>query len=308
MKFAKVETSFRDHPKALAAELLGLGLWLCALTYCRDHLTDGFVPEAAMMGFCGGKENKKAVKLLLSAGLIDRAPGGYFLSKYADKNDTKAQVEEAIEASRNRVRNHRMKRGGNGDVTRFTSDLCNANVPPSPSLLSSLSERGEPERGPDPPMVAVAVGPSRNDNVVPEASEPVPLSAEDRYAQAYAEGQRLGGGGAPYPVTTEPWERGAINRFTQTEGWGLGLRGQALIDAITAWSRDYRRAKDDKPQFEKGFAPTKATEWARSMSWKYRPPKPKPRPAPAPEPEERVNIQFALDSITAAIGGGSRRL
>lgn len=312
MKFAKVETSFRDHPKAMMAGAAGIGVWLCALTYCRDHLTDGFIPEPAMMGFLGGKENARAVKNLLSAGLISKTDGGYILNNYAAKNDTKADVEAAIEATRKRVQSHRKKRVCNAlqddDVTRINQDLCNANVPPSPSLLSSLSESGESVRGGPTLVPGIVLGNALNrDGLEPTPENPDPLTAEDRYALAYAQGQ-TDASKAPYPPPVAPWERGAINRFTLTDGWGLGLRGQELLDAIRAWSRDYRRARDEKSQFEKGFAPTKCEEWARGANWKYVPARAKPPPKPKrDEPVQLVDPTFALRSITAAIGGGMRR-
>lgn len=143
----------------------------------------------------------------------------------------------------------------------------------------------------------------------PDGEEPpavVKLKAEERYAIAYAEGQARASK-AEFPVPGEPWERGAIATIIQT--YLPELKGEELLEGIRATSAAYRRARDDHGRFESGFRPKKCLDWCASSGWKYKPPSAPRRAAPKPvETTERVDPQFALDSITAAIGGGARRL
>lgn len=276
MSHAKVETSLRDHPKALAAGPAAMGVWLAGLLYIRDHLTDGFIPREVVPGLFGGGAHVgfRSVRSLVKVGLWVEVEGGYMLAKYAEKNQTKAEVIAAFDAARERMR--RLRSSG---VVRANKRRTNAEVPISTSI--SISSQ-DPE------------------GVQGEAEEPSPETAEGRYAEAYAQGQR-DVSKAPYPAPAEPWERGALARFTQTPGWGRGLRGQELLDAIRAWSRDYRQARDERAQYERGFPPKRCEEWARGAGWRYRPPKANAAPrSPAMPPAEFVDPDEAKPLVSPA--------
>jgi hypothetical protein len=126
----------------------------------------------------------------------------------------------------------------------------------------------------------------------PEASEPEPEpekpTSEQRYAEAYAEGQREAVPGSVYRPPAEPWQRAAINEFTITDGWGKGLRGAELLAAIRQLSRDYRRAmNDDAFHAKQGYPPKLALKWAEGAEWKPRRPRTAPtRPVEARSPPE----------------------
>lgn len=174
--------------------------------------------------------------------------------------------------------------------------------------LCAVPSRAVPNQ-PDPPIGPPPGGEPGDGGTPQPEPEPEPvakLKAEERYAIAYADGQKRASG-AEFPAPSEPWERGAIARIIKT--YLPGLRGEELLEGIRATSAAYRRARDDHGRFESGFRPKKCLDWCASSGWKYRPAKPKPRPQPLrAEPADLVDPKQALASITAAIGGGAGRL
>lgn len=145
------------------------------------------------------------------------------------------------------------------------------------------------------------LSPSPEDASVAEERKP----AMARYAEAYADGQ-VDASGAPFPPPTAKWDHGALARFTQTPGWGMGLRGGELLRAIYAWSRDFRRACDDRPKAHRNFSPEGCEEWARGSGWRHKPPRmPQERrspPEPPSEPIPRVNAAEALQDVEVLFG------
>lgn len=148
----------------------------------------------------------------------------------------------------------------------------------------------------------------------PEESSGERVTSEQRYAEAYAEGQREAVPGSVYRPPEEPWQRGAINTFTVTDGWGKGLRGDELLAAIRQVSRDYRRAMNDDPFHAKqGFPPKLCLKWAEGAEWKPRKPRRAPTlpqdgrgpPKSTTETSEPVSGAQVEDLIRAIGGGGS---
>jgi hypothetical protein len=186
--FAKVDTALRDHPKAVAAGPYAMGVWLAALCYIRDHLTDGFVPREAVPGFFGGgDENLKAVAKLVAQGLFLEAPGGFQLANYAVKNQTKEQVNTAIEGARERMRRVRESRRSSDDV-RANIERTNAFVPPSPSpSLSDLDQDPTRARDHGAELVPVVPGNAVND----DAATPPPWFLDACAAVDLVAGEKL---------------------------------------------------------------------------------------------------------------------
>jgi hypothetical protein len=129
-----------------------MGLWLFAVCYAREQETDGFVPEAIIHAAWGGRSNAKLANRLVAAGLIERVTGGYSVCKYAEKNETKADITARREEQRERQQRSRGERVTTrkpplSRVTPITvtRDNCVTHVAESESESES-----EPEPEPEP--------------------------------------------------------------------------------------------------------------------------------------------------------------
>jgi hypothetical protein len=99
MPWGKIDDRLHGHPKATAAGLDGMGLWVLALSWSSAYGTDGFVPEAKVSGLGG---NAELAQRLVNAGLWDRVPGGYQIHDYLDYNPSAEQVEAQRQANAER--------------------------------------------------------------------------------------------------------------------------------------------------------------------------------------------------------------
>jgi hypothetical protein len=90
----QIDLGIVEHPKMLAVSRENRWAWIELLAYCKRNLTDGFVPEivAARLGILPNELTD-----LTFAGLIDRAPGGWFVHDFLDWNASRAEVESMRE-------------------------------------------------------------------------------------------------------------------------------------------------------------------------------------------------------------------
>lgn len=128
------ERSFIAGPDAM-------GVYAFCVMWTRKEQRDGFVPELVALSAWGGerRENAKRLERLVSCGYLERADGGFRVSKYEEHNDTVADIEVAREAARVRKGKSRVGHtSGHGDVTR-DSRVRHAEVPISISISPSGS-------------------------------------------------------------------------------------------------------------------------------------------------------------------------
>jgi len=148
--WVRLDDHFADHPKMLslgAFAPLALALQVRALCYAARHLTDGFIPEAAITvltdGFgewsieTGGNEFMSVgadaddfdwPALMLKAGLWHRRKGGYAIHDYLIYNPSRAVTLKERESNAKRQKAFRDRNAtNNGPVTGLSQ------VPPSPS-------------------------------------------------------------------------------------------------------------------------------------------------------------------------------
>ena len=124
MIYARIDVVFRDHPKALAAGPIARDLWVWGNLYSRDHQTDGALPRDAVLATAWGagprrKANLKVAAKLVTVGLWHVTDGGWAVTNYAAKNDTKAVISARKQQTNDRVkrfRNALQSRGRNASV------------------------------------------------------------------------------------------------------------------------------------------------------------------------------------------------
>lgn len=116
MPWFRVDDSFYDHPKAIAAGD-ALSLWLRAGCWSAKQLTDGFVPCAMLPTF---KANTRRAQQLVDAraqpggvGLWVPTLDGWLFHDWEDYQPTRKAVQAKREAGAERLRRYRERHRGN---------------------------------------------------------------------------------------------------------------------------------------------------------------------------------------------------
>ncbi len=165
MIFAKVDVCFWSHEKFVAAGPAACGYWAAAVTYLREHeSTDGFL-RPHILGILlavGDRQARKLCEILVKVGLFFPQDGGYVLVRYAEKNETRDEIEARRSATAARVDAFRKRRSSGHDrlesnavtngvqvvesassVTVLPTPLVTGDVPGSGSPSGSGSDRRE---------------------------------------------------------------------------------------------------------------------------------------------------------------------
>ena len=153
MAWIRVDDSFYDNDKMLAAGSIGRDLYWHGMAFCNRNLTDGLIPasralllvdftDAAVLVGAGGVDGQDcapiAVQRLLDAGLwhedghdcpdcVQPGPRHYVIHDYLKYQPSKADVEKKAEDSKKRVAAWReARKAGNAGCNAVT----NADVTP----------------------------------------------------------------------------------------------------------------------------------------------------------------------------------
>lgn len=103
MIYAKVDVKLRDHERAHRAGA-AMATWTWALLYVREQETDGFIPDVALRGaWVGERDALKHAATLCLVGLWEKTDGGWRITKYDSKNDTKASIDARRAEARDRM-------------------------------------------------------------------------------------------------------------------------------------------------------------------------------------------------------------
>jgi hypothetical protein len=177
MAWIKVDDSFYDNDKMLAAGTIGRDMYWHGMAYCNRNLTDGLIPKGralALVGFTGtavlvgmgGVDGQDcapvAIERLLDADLwhedghdcptcMQPGPRHYIVHDYLEYQFSKAQIQEKAEANRERVRKWSDKR--KSETNAVTNALAtqplteqlhdNPNPNPNPSTSPLVKKGGE---------------------------------------------------------------------------------------------------------------------------------------------------------------------
>ena len=93
MAWLKIDDRVRTHPKIAKAGPSAAWLWFCGICYCREHLSDGFIPHEVVSALALNlpSPSKHAAKLV-DVRLWEPADGGYLVHDFLDWNPSKAEV------------------------------------------------------------------------------------------------------------------------------------------------------------------------------------------------------------------------
>lgn len=170
MAWTKLDDRFAEHPKVLAVGPLGMVVHVRAMGYVARNLTDGFIPRDMVRTFTAGFESiavrrssleaegaamsetmEDAMvvdwpRLLVDAGLWERAKGGFRIHDHLEYNPSREQVEAERRATAERVTRWREARKSecnaqNAKGNAVTNGRVTVGVTPSPVPVPLPPER-----------------------------------------------------------------------------------------------------------------------------------------------------------------------
>jgi hypothetical protein len=137
MTWVRIDDSFPEHPKVLAAGDSAAWLYVAGICYSGRLLTDGFIPKEQVNRLTGISSPKKEVAALVAVQLWDEVPGGYQIHGYLEHQKSRDDVEKERDQARERQArkrsvsrsSHGVTQGGSHGVTQGGSHgTCNAEV------------------------------------------------------------------------------------------------------------------------------------------------------------------------------------
>ena len=157
MTWAKVDDRFHGHSKARRARE-ALALWVLAMSWCADELTDGAVPRDMPDLLLPGLGEAYAGRLV-EVGLWERTDAGYQFHDWLDYQPS----AKSVKRERTKLSEARSKAGRAGMAARWAKT--------DPSLNSQGKSDNKPDNKPITSGVTTAL---QKDNPVPDP-DPVPV-------------------------------------------------------------------------------------------------------------------------------------
>lgn len=243
LTWVRLSDSFEDD--LLGATAADIGIWTCAKAYANRAMTNGFVPDTALLKFGSDRKGVRCAKHLAELGYFirDDAKGGYFIVGHLETNPTREEIlakrAQAVDAGR---------RGGQAKAARPKQD-SHAEEQES-GVANRLAVRLAPSQ-PDPKQPASS-GPVRSDPVpIPtqssEARPDPPIGGRGLFGfqtTAFAEGITKGTG-RPY-VSAGPFEAKTLEDCAKHAG---GLAGEPLMAWYRTKAEKFARSADPKFTF-----------------------------------------------------------
>jgi len=161
MAWVRIDDSYGRNPKILSAGPLCRDLYILALCWCNNQLSDGYIPASILYTLSPGlRAADKVAGRLVELGLWHKVDGGYYIHDYTEYQPTKEQVMAQRRASAARQERSRSRR-----ESRVSHTVSNG----VSHTVSNTVSHSAPAR-PDP------IGPSVGSLVTP----PEPVSAPDK--------------------------------------------------------------------------------------------------------------------------------
>lgn len=137
--WVKLADNMPSNPKVRQVPPEARWAYVASICYCGHHLTDGFIPEGALLLI---DASPKIAAALVAAGLWERAEGGWLVHDYANHNRTREQtIRRSQMASEN---------GAIGLANRYqfasetaSKRLANGSQSASKSLATTLQTASE---------------------------------------------------------------------------------------------------------------------------------------------------------------------
>lgn len=159
MTYVRIDDRFPFHRKAIAVGPAGRDLFVCGLAYSNLHLTDGFIPTAAVFSIAPGQRQPvKVAGTLVEAGLWEKRDDGWAIHDYHKWNKSKAEVADIIELKQQAGRvggrrsgeARRKQRASNSeaDAKHSANNLRNPTPTPTPPIIPPHGAEAPASNGP----------------------------------------------------------------------------------------------------------------------------------------------------------------
>lgn len=165
MTWVKLDDTFPDHPKVIAAGPDAAWLYVCALCYASKHLTDGFIPKDAIPRLTNLRHSDRLAQRLVDVEMFEAGEKGWWIHNYEKKQRSKDDVERerALATARSQRYRSRVHHGvtngvSNGVGDALATDLEESRTEQTPlvplDLATPQQRRDEP---PEPPRDPAAL-------------------------------------------------------------------------------------------------------------------------------------------------------
>lgn len=201
-EYATVDVDILVHPKALAAGVEAMGLWLWAMAWSHKTGANGRIPRHVIALAWGGTPALLArlAKRLVASGLWLESPDGWEVWNYGKKNQSAEEKERRKALGRARMRRLREKKA---EASRDTSPSSHpasrdAHVPcqdGAPDLICD-PDLGSPGRDPEPDGSPIRAEPAPSRPPPPSDAQP---TSPDWWPAAVATAEQAVGGTIDQP-------------------------------------------------------------------------------------------------------------
>jgi len=143
MAVVEIHTGIISSPKHAPLSDGALRLWLNALCWSKEHLTDGFIPEGTLrlLHLEPSQFLPELLRVLVpgKGPLWHRAKGGYTIHDYEQWQETKGRVQERRQQWRERKNRQRVTRDVTQDVPLSVPRDVHARVPRASRVIHAHS-------------------------------------------------------------------------------------------------------------------------------------------------------------------------
>lgn len=94
MAWVRIDESFTEHPKVLAAGADAAWLFVAGLCYCNRNRTNGFIPAAALSLLSVSRKARALAATLVDVNLWEAADGGWEVHDYLHYQPSRADISE----------------------------------------------------------------------------------------------------------------------------------------------------------------------------------------------------------------------
>lgn len=158
-EFAAVDVDLLVHPKAIAAGVEAMGLWLWGMAWAHKTGADGKLPRHVVLTAWGSSRQvvERLAARLVTSGLWLKTDDGWEIWNYAKKNQSAAEKARRREQGRERMRRLRARardaRDGHGDASRDAHVHDQSDAPAiAPAVTGSdLGSQSTPDADGDTP-------------------------------------------------------------------------------------------------------------------------------------------------------------
>jgi len=151
MTWARLDDLLPVHPKVRALTDAAFRLYICAICWSNQHLTDGHVPASQLRYLSDVRRPQQCAEQLAAAGLWEQNGDGWVIHDYLDYQASADKVRQEREAKRQRQERWKANRA----ITADASPDASGDGPPIPipshpipspegSVVTHPADRSEP--------------------------------------------------------------------------------------------------------------------------------------------------------------------